>query len=79
MKNKLLSYFFLVAFLASCKDDKKDLDSTLFGMWNVTKVQGQQYLNGNAGVNLADNSPTGTVSAPSRETSAAEAKPPRAT
>lgn len=60
MKN---SYFLLLPIFfcfLSCKDEGQ-LDATLFGTWNVTKVQGQQYVNGTPGFLLTDNSPTGYV------------------
>lgn len=56
--------FFAVLLLSccfpSCKDEEQ-LDATLFGTWNVTKVHGQQYVNGNARFQLADPSPTGYI------------------
>lgn len=62
MKNSCISFFLFitVACFVSCKD-KSQLDAALFGTWNVTKVQGQQYVNGAAGLLLTDNSPTGYV------------------
>lgn len=63
MKKTVISLLFLLPFLFinSCKDDSGSLDPVLFGTWNVTKVQGQQYVNGSAGLLLTDNNPTGYV------------------
>ncbi len=64
MKNilaKIILPTLLLAMLfnSSCKKDS--LDAVLFGTWNVTKVQGQQYVNGNPFLLLTDNNPTGYV------------------
>ena len=48
-------------FSNSCKKDAENLDAVLFGTWNVTKVQGQQYVNGTPLLLLSDNNPTGYV------------------
>lgn len=56
----LLILLCLSCLLSACKD-KEDLDSGLFGTWNVTRVAGQQYNNGSAGLSLADSSPSGYV------------------
>ena len=61
MTNKAFYLILLLfCFLSSCKDDEQ-LDSVLFGTWNVTKVHGQQYVNGNVGLQLTDNNPTGYI------------------
>jgi hypothetical protein len=53
-------FILLLASFNSCKDDAL-VDPVLFGTWNVTKVQGQQYVNGIPGLLLTDNNPTGYV------------------
>lgn len=58
-RNKILFACIPLLFL-SC-EGKKQLDAALFGTWNVTKVQGQQYVNGTAGLLLTDSSPSGYV------------------
>jgi len=61
MINKVFFFLLLLSCcLSSCKDEEQ-LDATLFGTWNVTKVHGQQYVNGNAGLQLTDNNPTGYI------------------
>lgn len=60
MKNNCILFIAAFFCLASCKDEGQ-LDATLFGTWNVTKVQGQQYVNGTPGFLLTDNSPSGYV------------------
>ena len=52
---------FAVLMFSSCGKDSEKLDEVLFGTWNVTNVEGQQYTNGNAGWNLSDNDPEGTI------------------
>lgn len=60
MKYATVILFFLITF-SSCSKDDADFDGNLTGKWNVTKVEGQQYVNGNAGIYLQDNSPTGYI------------------
>jgi hypothetical protein len=55
----LFAALILSCCFSSCKDE--ELDSQLFGTWNVTRVEGQQYVNGVAGLQLADPSPSGYV------------------
>jgi hypothetical protein len=52
-------FLFCLLQISSCKKDSDG--SELIGTWNVTKVQGQLIENGNPGITLADNSPTGYV------------------
>ncbi len=54
-----ISILLLIVLSTSCGKDK--LDEALFGTWAVTRVEGQQFINGNPGIKLADNNPTGTV------------------
>lgn len=60
MKNTfLILVSALVLTLPACNKDK--LDEVLFGTWNVTAVEGQYYLNGNAGATVQGQNVTGTV------------------
>lgn len=45
----------------SCDKDKDEIDEGLVGTWEVTKVEGQQFVNGNPGIKLEDENPTGYV------------------
>lgn len=59
MKKILLPLFAIALFITSCK--KENLDSGLFGTWNVTQVSGIYYLNGSVVASPVDNNPTGTI------------------
>jgi len=48
-------------FIVACGKESSSLDVVLFGTWNVTKVQGQQYNDGSPGLLLTDNNPSGYV------------------
>lgn len=61
MTNRILLILLCLTCLFTRCKDKEELDSRLFGTWNVTRVAGQQYLNGSAGVSLTDSSPSGYV------------------
>lgn len=63
MKKSLIAFLLplLTLVFSSCKKNPEDLDATLFGTWNVTRVEGQQYVNGSPGLNLADDNPSGTI------------------
>lgn len=62
MKNfrSLALFVALLAMMISCAKDI-DPDGNLDGTWQVEKVEGQQYTNGNPGIYLTDNNPTGTI------------------
>lgn len=47
--------------LAACSKDNADTTGNLEGRWNVEKVEGQQFTNGNPGIQLEDNNPTGYI------------------
>lgn len=53
----LTSMFLLVA----CTQDKTPFEDDLIGTWTVTKVKGQQFLNGVPGIDATDDSPSGFV------------------
>lgn len=53
----LLCFSFI--FSSSCTDKRHD--PNLVGTWDVTKVQGQRFDNGNPGIILTDNNPTGYI------------------
>jgi hypothetical protein len=56
----VFTLFLIVTFL-SCSKDDVDPDGNLQGRWNVEKVEGQQFTNGNPGIKLEDNNPTGYI------------------
>lgn len=55
-----LALFLIISFVACSKDDV-DSDGNLQGRWNVEKVAGQQFTNGNPGIKLEDNNPIGYI------------------
>ncbi|MCB9257596.1 MAG: hypothetical protein H6579_10730 [Chitinophagales bacterium] len=62
---KVIGKLFLLAFLfSSLFSCKKEIDpeENLVGTWTVSKVEGQQIINGNPGFSAADNNPSGTIS-----------------
>lgn len=54
----ILTVLMWTASIVSCN---KNLDSVLFGTWNVTKVEGTLNVNGVSVFTAQDNSPVGTV------------------
>lgn len=62
--------FFLILMFGSILSCKKEVDpeENLLGTWSVTKVEGQQVINGNPGIAVADNNPSGTISFSSNST-----------
>ncbi len=50
----------LLTVFNSCSKDKQ-LDEQLVGLWSVSKVEGQQIVNGINGIYLVDNNPSGTI------------------
>jgi len=62
MRKSILFSSLIIFSLIQISSCKKDSDgSELVGTWNVTKVQGQLVENGNAGITLTDNNPSGYV------------------
>lgn len=51
----------LISTMFACSKDNADATGNLEGRWNVEKVEGQQYTNGNPGIKLEDNNPTGYI------------------
>ena len=61
-KNHLiLAILLMTSFMFSCDKEDDEIDEGLVGTWEVTKVEGQQFVNGNPGIKLEDENPTGYV------------------
>ncbi len=59
---KTLSFIFAsIIIMTSCSNEEISPNEKLVGTWEVTKVEGRQKTNGENGIVLTDNNPTGTI------------------
>lgn len=59
--NLILAILLTTILLISCAKDEDEIDEGLVGTWEVTKVEGQQFVSGNPGIKLEDDNPSGYV------------------